>query len=116
MAETVSLAVLENLVHIARQDFPTGYVVVAATMPDGIRLLTEKDLMARFRGADQRRIGEQWIESGDSAVLMVRSTVVPFEHNFLLNPKHRDFRSITAEPPVPFVFDEHLFSPKTFEP
>ena len=26
MAESIALAVLENLVHMSRQDFPTGYV------------------------------------------------------------------------------------------
>lgn len=26
MAQSVALAVLENLVHMSRQDFPTGYV------------------------------------------------------------------------------------------
>jgi len=32
MAESVALAVLENLVHMSRQDFPTGYVCVAAVL------------------------------------------------------------------------------------
>ena len=31
LAESVSLAVLENLVHMTREDFPRGYVVVSAT-------------------------------------------------------------------------------------
>jgi RES domain-containing protein len=29
MAESIALAVLENLVHMTRQDFPRGYVCVA---------------------------------------------------------------------------------------
>ena len=41
MAETISLAVLENLVHMAGEDFPTGYVVVEAVVPEDIRMLTE---------------------------------------------------------------------------
>jgi hypothetical protein len=44
MAESISLAVLENLVHMTRQDFPRGYVCVAAVLPDGISLIQEKDL------------------------------------------------------------------------
>jgi RES domain-containing protein len=55
MAETVSLAVLENLVHMARQDFPTGYVVVTALVPEEIRTLTEEDLVMKFRGAEAIR-------------------------------------------------------------
>lgn len=33
MAESVALSVLENLVHMSRQDFPTGYVCIAAILP-----------------------------------------------------------------------------------
>lgn len=88
IAETISLAVLENLVHLAKEDFPTGYVVVAAVVPDEILVLKE-DLVEQFRGVDRRRLGDQWID--------------------LLNPQHPDFAAITAEPTVPFVFDERLF-------
>jgi RES domain-containing protein len=109
MAETVSLAVLENLVHMAREDFPTGYIVVAALIPEEIRTLTEEDLVMKFRGANQREFGDQWIDLCDSAVLEVRSTIVPFEHNYLLNPQHPDFGEITVEQVAPFLFDERLF-------
>jgi len=109
MAETISLAVLENLVHMARQDFPTGYVVVGAVVPENIRLLRDEDLLLGSSDISPRRLGDQWIDSHDSAVLEVRSTVVPFEHNYLLNPRRPDFAAITVEPPVPFVFDERLF-------
>ncbi|MBI3679044.1 MAG: RES family NAD+ phosphorylase [Acidobacteria bacterium] len=73
MAETISPAVLENLVHMAREDFPTGYVVVAAVVPDEILVLKEEDLVKQFRGVDQRRLGDQWIDLRASAVLAVRS-------------------------------------------
>lgn len=73
MAETISPAVLENLVHMAREDFPTGYVEVAAVVPDEILVLKEEDLVKQFRGVDQRRLGDQWIDLRASAVLAVRS-------------------------------------------
>jgi len=44
MAESIALAVLENLVHMTRQDFPGGYACVAAALPDGISMIREKDL------------------------------------------------------------------------
>lgn len=109
MAETVSLAVLENLVHMTREDFPAGYVVVAAVVPDHVRVLRAEDLPIESRATNQRQLGDQWIDSCDSAVLEVRSTIVPFEHNYLLNPRHPDFGKIAVEPPVAFVFDERLF-------
>jgi RES domain-containing protein len=39
MAQSVALAVLENLVHMSRQDYPTGYVVLAAIVPDHVRIV-----------------------------------------------------------------------------
>jgi RES domain-containing protein len=48
LAESVSLAVLENLVHMAREDFPTGYVVVSASMPESVSVRTEAQLRAHF--------------------------------------------------------------------
>jgi len=56
MAETVALAVLENLVHMSRQDFPVGYVSVAAVIPDSISVATEQDLRLR---ADLRELSSQ---------------------------------------------------------
>ena len=55
------------------------------------------------------RAGDRWFDRRLSAVLAVQSTVIPFEHNYRLNPRHRDFPAIAIEPPVPFIFDERLF-------
>ena len=40
MAQSVSLAVLENLVHMAREDYPSGFVLVDAEIPDHVGVLT----------------------------------------------------------------------------
>lgn len=108
-AETVSLAVLENLVHMSRADFPEGYVVVTAVITDSVRVIEQIDLEREFGPADQRTLGDRWVKSAASAVLAVPSAVVPLERNFLLNPAHPDFRLIDIEPVVPFTFDERLF-------
>jgi RES domain-containing protein len=111
MAESVALAVLENLVHMPRQDFPTSYVCVAAVIPDDVSTVTDSDLQVRagLRGLSSRALGDWWIEAKTSAVLEVRSTVVADEHNFLLNPAHPDFARIVVEPPALFQFDDRLF-------
>jgi RES domain-containing protein len=109
MAESVALAVLENLVHMTRQDFPRGYVVVATSIPDRLQMLTDDELRLRYGNLSSEALGDQWIDTSASAVLQVRSTVVPAEHNYLLNPKHPEFNEIVIEMPVPFEFDERLF-------
>jgi RES domain-containing protein len=111
MAGTVALAVLENLVHMSRQDFPTGYVCVAAAVPEIVRILAEDDLRTRepLRELSPQALGDQWLDSQESAVLRVQSVVARGEHNYLLNPAHPDFAAIVPEPPAIFRFDPRLF-------
>lgn len=109
MADSVSLAVLENLVHMSRQDFPAGYVVVGATIPTHIKVLEEDQLRYANPSLSPQWLGDNWLENGQTAVLRVRSAVVPNDWNYLLNPQHIDFAAIVAELPMPFRFDERLF-------
>jgi RES domain-containing protein len=112
MAESIALAVLENLVHMSRQDFPGGYVCVAADLPDGLGLLSEQELRRRYdlHGLNSKALGDWWIDSQASAVLVVPSTVITGESNYLLNPAHRDFARIAIAPPALFHFDPRLFA------
>lgn len=58
-----------------------------------------------------RAIGDEWIESGRSLVLRVPSAIVAAEHNFLLNPIHKDFPKIGIGRPERFKFDRRLLAP-----
>lgn len=109
MAETISLAVLENMVHMSRQDFPVGYVSVSALIPDDLRILTEEDLLQELPGLGSKQLGDFWLDSLNSSALRVRSAVIPAEFNYLLNPSHSEFSRIVVEPTEPFVFDERIF-------
>jgi RES domain-containing protein len=57
MAESIALAVLGNLVHMTRQDFPRGYVVVAASIPDQIKMLTDDELRLRYGNLGSEALG-----------------------------------------------------------
>jgi RES domain-containing protein len=111
MAESVALAVLVNLVHMSRQDFPIGYVCVSAVIPDSIGIATAQDLRLRadLRELAPQDLGDWWIDSKESAVLEVQSAVVADGHIYLLNPAHPDFARIVADPPALFHFDPRLF-------
>lgn len=111
MAQSIALAVLENLVHMSRQDFPTGYVCVAAIISDRISLIEESELRATSRLDDftTQQLGNWWLDSRMTAVLKVPSSVVTGEYNFMLNPAHPDFPLIQVEPAAIFHFDERLF-------
>lgn len=114
-SETRALAALEVLVHIDR-DIPVAWVVLRCGIPDKlIEVLPPSALPDGWRdeppSAASRRVGDRWAREGRSAVLRVPSTVVPMEHNYLLNPAHRDMRRIVVGRPEPFAFDPRLVRP-----
>jgi RES domain-containing protein len=109
MADSISLAVLENLVHLNREDFPVGYVVIGAVLPSQLPILSLEDRAGTGELVSSQTLGDRWLEEQPSAVLRVPSAIVPQEFIYLLNPKHPDFARIVVELPVPFTFDERLF-------
>ena len=111
MSESVAVAVLENLVHISRLNFPKGYVVAGAMIPDDVEVLTQKEVetLAGTGFRSSQALGDYWAEKSLSAVLSVPSAVAPGSRNYLLNPTHPSFRRIVIERPVPFEFDPRLF-------
>jgi len=111
LAETLSLAVLENLVHFDRLSFPSNYVHVVANIPLFIQCETEDRLRSSAPASisTTQGLGDYWLNQGCSPILKVRSFVVPSEHNFLINPAHPLFNQIQVDPPVPFEFDNRLF-------
>ena len=45
-----------------------------------------------------------------SAILALPSAIIPNEPNFLLNPAHPDFKTISIHKPEPFAFDPRLLT------
>src|SRR5271165_4803373 len=62
MAESVALAVLENLVHMSREDFPRGYICVAAEIPSKLEILTAEQVCAAARvpAPQAQLVGDYW--------------------------------------------------------
>jgi RES domain-containing protein len=118
MAESIALAVLENLVHMSRKDFPSGYVCVAAVLPLDITVVQESELrlLGDLRDISPQALGDWWIRTRESSVLQVPSAVVPWECNYTLNPAHPEFARIRVDPPALFHFDERLFPPEPPSP
>ncbi|MCB1735515.1 MAG: RES family NAD+ phosphorylase [Gammaproteobacteria bacterium] len=113
-AEQQSTAILEMLVHMDPRHFSTGFVVIAADLPDNAALETVDtealpgDWRTRTEDPRLRRIGRDWLERGDTLALRVPSVVSPPEFNLILNPAHPDFERITIHAPEPFLFDPRL--------
>ncbi len=68
--------------------------------PDGWRGMTW-NRAAQF-------VGTVWAEKGNSVVLEVPSVIVPYQNNYLINPRHRQFGELVVSRPEPFAIDPRL--------
>lgn len=112
-SQTVSLAVLEVLVHLHSAAPLAGYRVCSVEFaPDLVVPLDGDSLPLSWRAfpapSTVRALGDQWIAREDSVILKVPSVIVETEHNFLINPLHPRFREVRVVPVKPFRFDPRL--------
>lgn len=112
---TLSLAVLELLANLSKDQAPDDLVTVPADLPDDlpVRALEPAALPRDWRSYPAPRalaeLGSRWLEKAETAVLAVPSAIIPGERNWLLNPAHPDFRRIRAGRAEPFRFDPRLW-------
>jgi len=111
---TLSLAVLEQLVHVDWDLLPQDLITLSADIPDHVKIesINEARLPSNWRDYPApealQALGTEWVNRAETAVLSVPSVVIPEERNYLLNPAHSDFRRIRWSEPRPFVWDPRL--------
>lgn len=114
-ASALSLAVLEVFVHLDPEDEPSDLVAVMADIPASVRVshVQRRELPQDWSADPPPRalvdLGMRWLMDATAAVLAVPSAIVPSELNYLLNPRHPDFRKIRVGRPQPFSFDPRLW-------
>jgi len=116
LAENLSLAAHEILVHYPKRKHALKFVMSAIEIPDhlvvtlaalGVTKLPDGWDSQPPRHVSQS-IGDSWLATKASAALRVPSVIIPGEFNYLLNPEHSDFGAIRATAPKPFSFDPRL--------
>ena len=111
---SLALSVLEYTVNVDSGLAPSGLVSIEAEIPDAVKITRWRvsDLPANWSAYPPPETlamrGTEWAESGSVAVLAVPSAVVPDETNFLINPRHPDFRRIVIRTTKPFRLDPRL--------
>ncbi len=112
-SSTISLAVLEVLVHLEQSAFLPAYSLLRVQLDDSQLIpLPRTKLPKNWRNdpapSTLQALGDQWLSEGRSLALAVPSALVPHESNYLLNPEHSAFSPIVTEPAQPFSFDRRL--------
>jgi RES domain-containing protein len=111
-SSSVSLAVLEILVHLNSSVLPS-YILIPFSFDEKLAAELEvKDLPKGWAAhpppVASQQIGDGWVHGQTSQLLKVPSVVVPLESNYLLNPAHPDADKIKIGKPIPLPLDERL--------
>ena len=92
MAQSLSLAALEILVHLKQTRDVQPFRAFAAEVPDAL-IQHAPGLPPRWhlRVEISRAVGDAWLAERSSPALLVPSAITPGEWNVLLNPTHPAF-------------------------
>jgi RES domain-containing protein len=108
-AEHPALALLEVRVNldVPQELLPPDYLMLKIAAPDQLKMISSD--VDPANGAVANKAGDEWLASGASPLLRVRSVLAPESFNVLINPLHADAARISIESLVPFSFDPRLF-------
>jgi RES domain-containing protein len=112
---SLSLAVLEYLVHLPISDLPDDLISIQLRFPDDLprtEFPSRKlpDNWRRFPAIEELQdLGTDWVRAAKTAILMVPSVVIPSERNYLINPEHSEARQVEVISSEPFALDIRLY-------
>lgn len=112
-AESRALALAEILMHLESASVLSRYIVFQVEVDESyITHLDLRDLPKNWRAEPAPRrlqtLGDEWLDSGKSAVLRVPSAIVDGEFNYLLNPLHPNFSKLRIRGPEKLSIDKRL--------
>lgn len=114
LATSISLAILEIMVHLQSSLLLQSYTLLSIEIPDEMlpqveRAQLQDDWKDPSPPDSTQSLGEAWLQAETSVGLRVPSVIVPTEFNVIVNPLHPEFaallESVRAEP---MMFDPRL--------
>ncbi|RYE28767.1 MAG: RES domain-containing protein [Sphingobacteriaceae bacterium] len=109
-----SLSCLENVVHRGKTGLTQLFRIMTIEIPEAVEIkkINLVELSKNWKNYDQLNFtqnqGKNWIESEETAVLQVPSSIIEEEVNYLINPNHPDFEKIKLIKTEPFIFDSRI--------
>ena len=114
-SDSIALCTVEVAVHMPLGIIPFDYELIQIQVPDDLEIdeLPEAILPEDWKSFPHSNatqvIGDNFILEQHAPILKVPSAAVQGAYNYLINPRHPDFRSITIVSVLPFEFDKRLF-------
>lgn len=114
-SESLSLCVLEILVHLDYQFLTKEYQCIEAEIPDKTikPIVNHNDLKSVWRNNPPtiytQQIGSDWLLENKNLAMKVPSAVLPVQHNILINPKHPNISDLKIIKQESLLLDERVF-------
>jgi RES domain-containing protein len=105
---------LEYFVHIDLDDLPEDLVLATADISDSLTRMkvNASQLPANWRQTpappELAAIGDEFVQRGRVAILIVPSALAPAESNWLINPVHSGFSKIKLKPAEVFKYNSRF--------
>lgn len=110
-SQNISLCILEILARTRVKNTPADYQLITLEFPEN--LLTNIKISELKMGWKKhveytQWIGEEFLKDNKSLVMRVPSAIVEREHNFILNPLHKDFSKVKIKETEALDLDKRL--------
>lgn len=110
----ISLSVLELLVHNKDySSFKAPYLIsidIPASIVPAIMNVAQLQPDWQQNTEYTRWMGDQFLKVNNSLILQVPSSIIPQEHNFLINPAHADIKKVKIVSATLFELDKRLLA------
>jgi RES domain-containing protein len=112
-AGSLSLAILEIIVHLEFKEALKLYKAIPVTLPESaLEIIDPATLPPDWNDPiphpSTQLTGNHWIRGQSSPALRVPSAIVPIESIILLNPAHPDFQSLEIGDPIHLPLDPRV--------
>lgn len=112
-AESRALCTAELAVHLPLQIIPKDYQLITIEIPDDVSLYEPKRLPKDWNSLPHsdstQKIGDQFVVKNEFLVMKVPSVVVQGDFNYVINPQHPLFSTVTIVKIESYNFDKRFF-------
>ena len=109
LSSSLTLAMLEILVHASNENPPVNMYFAEVYVPDEIY---EEPVVKLPQNQSSVTLGSEWLKSKKSLFIKVPSAILPYEYehdfNLIFNPQHKDFKKLKVIKIMEIKFDYRL--------